>query len=115
MKEIVVVVPCYNEEETLPYIIKALNDVSKKLKPQYSIDYLFVNDGSSDKTQEILNAESSSNKNIYFREFSKNAGHQSALRAGINAATHYDAVIMMDADMQHPPELIEKMLNKKTK
>jgi len=111
MKEVIVVVPCYNEEETLPHIIEALNEVRNRLKSKFLIDFLFVNDGSSDKTQVLLDKAATVDKHVFYREFSKNVGHQSALRAGLRAAVDYDAAIMMDADMQHPPELIDQMLD----
>jgi len=69
-----------------------------------------VNDGSSDNTQQVIEASSELHDFIYWRKFAHNAGHQSALRAGLNAAVDYDATIMMDSDMQHPPELIPDML-----
>ena len=111
MKNIVIVMPCYNEEESLPYTIKALESVRQKLSRNYNLDFLFVNDGSADNTQTVIEQASKNSSHIYYRQFSHNAGHQSALRAGINASIGYDAVIMMDADLQHPPELIAEMLN----
>lgn len=109
MKKIIVVVPCFNEEESLPHLVAALNDVRGNIK-KYQIDYLFVNDGSSDQTQALIEDLARANKNIFYRELAGNAGHQSALRAGLNAATDYDAVVTMDADLQHPPELIGSMI-----
>ena len=111
MKKIIVVAPCFNEEESLPYVIRALEIIRKKISKDYVLDILFVNDGSSDGTQQLIQNACKSNKHIYYREFAHNAGHQSALRAGINVSTEYKAVIMMDADMQHPPELIPDMIN----
>lgn len=108
--KIIAILPCYNEEESLHYTIDALETVRKKLPSKYLLDFLFVNDGSSDKTQAVIELAAQKNSHIYFREFSQNAGHQSALRAGINAAIDYDAVIMLDADMQHPPKLIPEMI-----
>lgn len=109
MKKIIIVVPCFNEEDSLPHLIKALNETRSRLKG-YQLDYLLVNDGSSDGTQKVIEKLAYEHDYIYFREFAGNAGHQSALRAGLNAATAYDAVIMMDADLQHPPELIPQMI-----
>lgn len=110
MKKIVIVIPCYREEESLPHTIKQLDKAKELLTGKYDIDVLLVNDGSPDETQKIINKIASEYSYIYFREFSKNVGHQSALRAGLNASTEYDAVIMMDADLQHPPSLIPSML-----
>lgn len=109
---IIAILPCYNEEESLHFTIDALEATRKKLARNYSLDFLFVNDGSSDRTQTVLNLAAKRNPHIYYREFAHNVGHQSALRAGINASTGYDAVVMLDADMQHPPKLIPKMIKK---
>lgn len=111
MKKIAVVIPCFNEYDSLPYTIKALDDIRKKIAREYELDFIFVDDGSSDSTLKLLEQESTKNKHVLYRSFSKNAGHQSALRAGINATVSYDATIMMDSDMQHPPELIPDMLD----
>lgn len=108
--KVVIVLPCYKEEESLPHTIKELDKTRRSLLKEYDIDVILVNDGSPDKTQEVIEKLSGEYPYVYFREFSKNVGHQSALRAGLNAATDYDAVVMMDADLQHPPELIPKML-----
>jgi len=109
-KNIIIIIPCYNEHESFPYTLKALKEIRKSLIPDYKIDVLFVNDGSFDNTQELIEKSTMKDPGIYYREFAKNAGHQSALRAGLNASVSYDAVIMMDADMQHPPKLIPKMI-----
>jgi dolichol-phosphate mannosyltransferase len=110
-KRIVVIIPAYNEGEALLHTIKALTDVRKKVT-KYDLDLLFVNDGSRDNTQEVLEKAADDHSFVFYRQFSRNAGHQSALRAGLNAAVNYDAAIMMDADMQHPPELIPDMIAK---
>lgn len=109
--KIVIVMPCYKEEASLPHTIKELVKVRTPLLEYYDIDILLVNDGSPDRTQQVIDNIAHKNSFVYFREFSKNVGHQSALRAGLNASTGYDAVIMMDADLQHPPSLIPSMLN----
>lgn len=111
-KNIVVVIPCYNESEGLHHIIDALIGIRKDISQRYSLDVIFVNDGSQDDTQDVIEKVAKKHDFIYWRQFARNAGHQSALRAGLDAATTYDAVIMMDSDMQHPPELIPSMLEK---
>jgi len=108
-KRIVVIIPCYNEGEALLHTVKALTEVRKKVT-KYQLDILFINDGSADNTQEIIEDAAQKHDFIFYRQFSQNAGQQSALRAGLNAATDYDAAIMMDADMQHPPKLIPDMI-----
>ncbi len=105
-----VVVPCYNEEETLDYLLRAIADVKKELNKKYALDLLLVNDGSADATLDKVRAASKKTPYIFYRSFAHNAGHQSALRAGLEAAVKYDVVIMMDADLQHPPKYIPKML-----
>lgn len=111
-KRIVVVIPCYNEGEGLYYIVDALTKVRKDVSKEYSLDILFVNDGSLDNTQEVIEIIAKKHEFVYWRRFARNAGHQSALRAGLDAVVDYDAVIMMDSDMQHPPELIPRMIEK---
>lgn len=112
MKSIAVVMPCYREEESLPHTVGELSKVRDTLKKKYSIDIILVNDGSPDNTISVIEKLAEKHNFVFFRSFSKNVGHQSALRAGLDAATDYDAVIMMDADLQHPPSLIPSMLEK---
>lgn len=111
-KKILVVSPCYNEGEGLHHIVQALAKVRKALAPKYQLDVLLVNDGSTDDTQEAIYKAASKFDFVFYRQFAHNAGHQSALRAGLNTAVNYDATIMMDADMQHPPQLIPDMIAK---
>jgi glycosyltransferase involved in cell wall biosynthesis len=110
LKAIIIIVPCYNEEDSLPLTIEALDKVRKGIS-DYRIDYMLVNDGSTDKTRQLIEKLSKNRDHLYYREFADNAGHQSALRAGLNTAVDYDAAIMMDADLQHPPEMIPAMLD----
>jgi dolichol-phosphate mannosyltransferase len=109
-KKILVIAPCFNESEALPHFINVLAEVLTKLPSLYQADMLLINDGSSDNTQAVIEKLADKYPNLYYREFAFNCGHQSALRAGINAADDYDAAIMLDADLQHPPELIPAML-----
>lgn len=109
-KKIVIIVPCFNEEESLMALFDAIKKERAKLT-NFQADLLLINDGSSDNTQKIIEDLAKQNNWIYFREFAHNAGHQSAIRAGIDCATSYDASIMMDADLQHPPEYILEMLD----
>lgn len=107
---IAVVIPCYNEDAGLKHLLEALEKQRKKVK-KYELDIILVNDGSSDNTLDTIKAVIVKQpKGIYFRSFAKNSGHQSALRAGLEVCADYEAVIMLDADMQHPPELIPKMI-----
>lgn len=108
-KRIVIIVPCFNEEESLMALFEAIKKERAKLT-NYQIDLTLINDGSTDNTQEIINELSSENNWVYYRQFTHNAGHQSAIRAGVDASINYDGAIMLDADLQHPPNYIPKIL-----
>jgi polyisoprenyl-phosphate glycosyltransferase len=110
MKRICVIIPCYNEKENLLYINQRLQEIFKtNLNSKYNFRILFVNDGSSDDTLEEIEELRKKNSNIDFISFSRNFGHQQAIKAGIDHTTA-DAVITMDADLQHPPELIPEFI-----
>lgn len=109
-KRIAIVMPCYREEASLPHTISEIDKVRKKISASYDIDIMLVNDGSPDDTLKVIKDLSKKYSNLFYRSFSKNVGHQSALRAGLDAAGEYDAVVMMDADLQHPPSCIPSML-----
>lgn len=109
-----IVVPCYNEEaviqETNNRLYKLINRLSnKELIKGYEI--IYVDDGSADSTLKILKQLASKDKNIKIISFSGNFGHQSALIAGLHNASG-DIAVSLDADLQDPPEVIEKMLYK---
>lgn len=104
-RTISIIVPAYNEQDNIKPLIEA---VSRELK-KFSWDILFVDDGSSDGTLKVLKAQSAKNKRVSYVSFSRNFGHQAALRAGLKFAQG-DAVVSMDADMQHPPELLTKLI-----
>ena len=110
MKKISIVIPAHNEEGNLPVIQERIKNVFQSL-PQYIYEIIFVNDGSTDHTQEVIEELSSQNQEVRYIEFSRNFGHQPAVKAGIDNA-YGDAVISMDADLQHPPELIPELLKK---
>lgn len=99
-----VVVPSYNEEENVIVLSEKILSIISK-----DIEIIFVDDGSSDDTLKNLKQLAKKDKRIKFVSFSKNFGHQLALRAGLRSAKG-DVVISMDADMQHPPELIPKLI-----
>jgi len=110
MKRITILLPCYNEEGNLRVLNERLQEIIKmeSLK-SYEFDMMFVDDGSSDRTMDVLKEICDERSNSYYISLSRNFGHQNAIKAGIDKASS-DAVIMMDADMQHPPELIEEMV-----
>lgn len=107
-KLITVIIPAYNEEETLPDIIKRLEKLSQTVS-KYDFEFLFVNDGSRDKTLEILQDFATTDKRISYINLSRNFGKEIGVAAGLDYAQG-DAVVIMDADGQEPPELIPTMI-----
>ena len=107
-KLITVIIPAYNEEETLPDITKRLERLSQKV-PQYNFEFLFVNDGSRDKTLGILQDFAARDPRISYINLSRNFGKEIGVAAGLDYAQG-DAVVIMDADGQEPPELIPTMI-----
>lgn len=110
MKKISLVVPMYNEKEMIPLFFEKMNEVIASIE-NYRFEYVLVNDGSKDNTLELLKAQRTKQKNIKIVSFSRNFGHEAAVCAGFNNADG-DAVIVMDADLQDPPEVIKEMLKK---
>lgn len=107
MPLISIVVPCYNEEAVLPQLYAELNRVSG-LMDYVDFEYCFVDDGSSDTTVEILRGYAAADKRVRFSSFSRNFGKEAAMLAGLRMATG-DYVAVMDADLQHPPEMLVEM------
>ena len=106
-EKISIIVPCYNEEEALPIFYKEINRVSKEMK-SVDFEFLFINDGSRDKTLDILRDLSKKDKRVRFISFSRNFGKEAGIYAGLENATG-DYVAIMDADMQDPPEMVKTM------
>lgn len=106
-EKISVVVPCYNEEESLPLFYEEVCRVAKEMKV-VDFEFLFVNDGSKDKTLSILRDFSKKDKRVRYISFSRNFGKEAGMYAGLSNATG-DYVCIMDADMQDPPEMLIKM------
>lgn len=109
MKIISVVVPVYNEEENIEHFYKSIVDVFDKLDYEFELD--FVDDGSKDRSREILRDLENKDSRVQSIFLAKNSGHQLALTCGLDHADGA-AVIMMDGDMQHPPELIPTLIAK---
>ena len=107
LKKISIVIPCYNEEETIAIIYKELVQVDRKLQDFY-FEYIFINDGSTDDTLLKLR-QLSKKQNVHYLSFSRNFGKEAALYAGLKEANG-DYVTVMDADLQDPPELLIKMV-----
>ncbi|KRK90991.1 glycosyltransferase-like protein [Levilactobacillus koreensis JCM 16448] len=112
MKKISLVVPCYNEEESIPLFYRTVSKVIDSMNtptPTVTPEYIFVDDGSSDRTLEEMKAlHQQFPEAVHYRSFSRNFGKESALAAGLQATTG-DVVAVMDVDLQDPPELLPKM------
>lgn len=104
-----IVLPCFNEEENIDEIYSRLTSVMKAVGEDYEL--IFIDDGSTDMSLVKLMDLSTADHHVRVYEFSRNFGHQAALCAGMDLA-YGDAVIMMDADLQHPPELIPVLLER---
>lgn len=109
MKKISLVIPMYYEEEVANECYEKVSSVLKKLEDKYDYEIIFVNDGSKDKTLEILEEIAKKDEKAKIISFSRNFGHQAAVTAGLKEVTG-DAIIIIDADLQDPPELIPEML-----
>ena len=105
-RKVSIVLPCYNEEKNVPLIYQA---IKTHMPDGYTRELIFVNDASTDGTLEEIRAISLQDPSVEFVSFSRNFGHQNALRAGLDVASG-DCVITMDADLQHPPSLIPELL-----
>ena len=107
-KKVTLVIPMYYEEKVAEECYKRVKENLKKLE-NYDHEIIFVNDGSKDKTLEILENIAKNDTSVKIISFSRNFGHQAAVTAGLQYVTG-DAIVIMDADLQDPPELIPDML-----
>ncbi len=113
MKLVSVVVPCYNEEEVLPMFYDEITKVTDSMKKEHSeleFEFLFINDGSKDRTLEIFRQLADKDKRVRYISFSRNFGKESGMYAGLKNAKG-DYVVVMDADLQHPPAFLPQMYN----
>ena len=108
MKKISIIIPAYNEEESLPLLYDRLSKLINQVK-DYEFEVLFVNDGSKDRTIEIIKDLRNKDDRICYVDFSRNFGKEIAMIAGLDYAKG-DCVIFMDADLQDPPELIPQLI-----
>lgn len=108
-EKISVIVSCYNEEESIPLFYEEMTKVAKKMKNN-EFEFIFVNDGSKDKTLSILKDLAKKDKKVRFLSFSRNFGKEAAMFAGLENATG-DYVTLMDADLQDPPAMLPEMLD----
>lgn len=108
MEKISVVVPCYNEEEAIPYFYKEICVVEKNMS-EFEFEIIFVDDGSKDQTLKIAKGFAEVDNQIKFISFSRNFGKEAAIYAGISKSTG-DYVVIMDVDLQDPPRLLPEMM-----
>ncbi|WP_423710445.1 glycosyltransferase family 2 protein [Latilactobacillus curvatus] len=109
-KTISIIVPCYNEQESIPLFYAAVEKVAATLA-DHRIEYIFVNDGSADESLAEMRAlQAQDPEHVHYISFSRNFGKEAALYAGLQAATG-DYVSVMDVDLQDPPELLPEMIH----
>ena len=108
MKKVTIIVPAYNEEESLPFLYERLEKLINE-NTNYEFEILFVNDGSKDKTIDLIKEYREKDNRINYVDFARNFGKEIAMIAGLDYATG-DCVIFIDADLQDPPELIPEMI-----
>lgn len=101
-----IIVPCFNEEESIPLFYQAVEAIKGQLED--TIEYIFINDGSKDRTLEVLRDLSQQDSNVRYLSFSRNFGKEAALYAGLKEASG-DLVTVMDVDLQDPPEMLIQM------
>ena len=109
MKKISLVIPMYYEEKVANKCYEKVSNVLKSLEDKYDHEIIFVNDGRKDKTLDILEEIAKKDTKVKIISFSRNFGHQAAVTAGLKEVTG-DAIVIIDADLQDPPELIPEML-----
>ena len=109
MKTITLLIPVYNEESVLLQLFKRLDEFTKNT-PNYQFEFLFINDGSIDKSFSIITEQSKKDSRISYINLSRNFGKEIAMIAGIDHVKS-DALVIIDADLQDPPELIQEMIS----
>lgn len=108
MKKISVIIPCYNEEEAVPFFYEEMIRVEQEMS-DYAFELIFVNDGSKDETIKIVQDLAQKDSQVKYIDFSRNFGKEAAIYAGLSKAKG-DFVVMMDADLQDPPALLPQMM-----
>lgn len=108
MKKISIIIPAYNEEESLPYLYERLTKLIDQIK-DYEFEILFINDGSKDRTLEMVKEYRKQDNRFSYVNLSRNFGKEVAMIAGLDYAVG-DAVVFMDADLQDPPELLPELI-----
>ena len=108
MKRISILIPCYNEEKTIPLMHSELSKLITA-QPNYDWELMFVNDGSKDQTIDILKKYREKDNRVNYIDLSRNYGKETAMLAGFDYVTG-DCMVIIDADLQHPPTLIPEMI-----
>ena len=105
-----IIVPCYNEEAALPYFLKEIKKTETEMHTAYGcrFELIFINDGSKDHTLSVLRDFAKNDPTVRYLSFSRNFGKESAMYAGLKHASG-DYVVLMDADLQHPPSMLSEM------
>jgi len=109
LKQLSIIIPIFNEEQILQELFQRLTDAARSISSDYEL--IFVNDGSKDKSIDILKQFAKQDKNVKYIDFSRNFGHQIAVTAGLDFSSG-QAVVIIDGDLQDPPELIPEMYKK---
>ncbi len=108
-EKISVIVPCFNEEEALPYFYEEIIKTAQKMN-DFDFEFIFVNDGSKDKTLRLSKDLATKDPRVKYVSFSRNFGKEAAIYAGLEHSTG-DYCVLMDADLQDPPALLPEMMN----
>ncbi len=106
-EKISIIVPCYNEEKAIPIFYQEISKIAKEMK-KCEFEFFFINDGSSDKTLEVLRELSLQDERVHYLSFSRNFGKEAGMYAGLSHVTG-DYVAIMDVDMQDPPSMLPEM------
>ncbi|MBB4037707.1 glycosyltransferase involved in cell wall biosynthesis [Dysgonomonas hofstadii] len=107
MDKISLIVPCYNEEQALPFLYKEIVKLTTEM-PEQEFEFIFINDGSKDRTLELVKGLKLNDDRVHYVSFSRNFGKEAGIYAGLQAATG-DYVSLLDADLQDPPSLVKEM------
>lgn len=107
MDKISLIVPCYNEEQALPYLYEAINKVASEM-PDQEFEFILINDGSKDKTLSVMKGLKEKDERVRYVSFSRNFGKEAGIYAGLKKATG-NYIALIDADLQDPPALLKEM------
>lgn len=111
LKTVGIVIPVFNEEESITYFLSETKKAIKKLENKYQFNFWFIDDGSLDDTLLNIKNAQKKDKTVHYVSFSRNFGKEAALYAGLEQTVKYDYSIVMDVDLQDPPTLISEMFD----